>query len=89
MLLKDFKKAIDETPHFVPLFRITKVPTFAKEHIAKGDFVIWYNGGFITQKNIGLRLGASCVEFLDYMTSRQFFAFSAKELASFHFPRNK
>jgi hypothetical protein len=84
MKLKELEKVIAETPLFVPLFRVTKVPYWAQEFVKKGDYVVYYNGGFKTKANKGLHLGASYVEFLDYMTYQQFMAFTVADIAAFY-----
>lgn len=75
MRLADFTKAIDETPVFVPVFRVKTVPGFARSYLTRGDYVAYRAGSgvFTTVSGMNLRLGTSHVEFLDYLNPKQFF----------------
>jgi hypothetical protein len=75
MRLAEFTKAVDETPVFVPVFRVKTVPGFAADLVKRGDYVAYRAGSgvFTTVSGLNLRLGASHVEFLDYLNPKQFF----------------
>lgn len=82
MRLNEFSDAVRNTPVFVPVFRVVKVPAWAGADSAVGTKLtrgqlLAYNprtGRLETRKNKGLNLGASYVEFVDYLTPRDFYS---------------
>jgi hypothetical protein len=66
----DFNKVVQEIPTFVPIFEVTKVPSWASAYVDKGDEVM-YNHRIDTFKtlgsnpmNVGLR--PTYVKFVEY-----------------------
>lgn len=75
MKVADLKLVIRATPRVVPVFRVTKVPSWAAGYIAVGDEVFWsstYDSMRTLQvaqgrlQRMNLDLGASYLEFVDY-----------------------
>jgi hypothetical protein len=71
MKLAAFDDVIERTPVFIPVFRITKVPGWAREYVKVGDLLRYWNGGMYTKQGKGIRLGATYVEFFEYQTPQE------------------
>jgi hypothetical protein len=71
--LNEFSDAVRQTPIFVPVFRVIKVPTWARDRVAVGDLLVYEarRGSLRTRKGNGINLGASYVEFFEYQTPQE------------------
>lgn len=76
MKRNDFSDAIRRTPVFVPVFRVIKVPAWAKDYVQVGQLLAFspVAGDLRTRKGLGYQLGATYVEFVEYLTHRDFYS---------------
>lgn len=75
MKVADLNRVIRATPRVVPVFRVTKVPSWAAGYTAVGEEVFWDGQsdsmrtmqiGQGRLQRMNLDLGASYLEFVDY-----------------------
>lgn len=69
MKFKDFEKAVQKTPVWAPVFRVTQAPMWAGDLNLKEDETLLYDvskQSFVRKDGTLIALGASYVEFEGY-----------------------